>query len=250
MAACSSRILLEVSLLRAGHFLYLVKFLFWDRTILLRDEKMKLVSLTPEAKILLTLVHGKHTYGELKLETGLSDRWLTLKLKELGEQGIVEKAGRWYGLTKELKPHPYELSLYLGSQAERMARELAQLNFIQMIILFGGVAKKTAHQHSDIDMMMIVDKPIDKAKKILDEKISELELKFHQPIEPLILTRNDFMANVNSSEGGIIYGLAEGCQILVDKTHGELTEALSSRIREIRDNYEYLKDEGIWIKTG
>lgn len=210
---------------------------------------MKLVSLTPEAKILLTLVHGKHTYGELKLETGLSDRWLTLKLRESEAQGIAKKAGRWYGLTKELKPHPYELSLYLVSQAERMAQELAQLNFIRMIILFGGVAKKTAHQQSDIDMMIIVNKPVDKTKKILDEKISELELKFHQPIQPLILTRDDFIANVNSSEGGIIYGLAEGCQVLVDKTHGELTEALSSRIKEIRDNNEYLKEEGLWIKT-
>lgn len=210
---------------------------------------MKLVSLTPEARILLTLLHGKHTYSELKLETGLSDRWLTLKLKESEAQEITEKAGRWYGLTKELKPHPYELSLYLSSQAERMAQELAQLNFIRMIILFGGVAKKTAHQQSDIDMMIIVNKPVDKTKKILDEKISELELKFHQPIEPLILTRDDFIANVNSSEGGIIYGLAEGCQVLVDKTHGELTEALSSRIKEIKDNNEYLKEEGIWIKT-
>jgi len=210
---------------------------------------MELVSLTPEAKVLLTLMHGKHTYGELKLETGLSDRWLTLKLKESEAQGIIERAGRWYGLTKEPTPHPYELSLYLDSQAERMAQELAKLNFIQMMILFGGVAKRTADQHSDIDMMIIVNKPLDMTRRIVDAKISELESKFHQPIEPIILTRDDFIANVDSSEGGIIYGLAEGCEVLVDKTHGELTEALSSRIRKIKDTHEYLKDEGIWVET-
>ena len=55
---------------------------------------MELVSLTPEGRIVLTLRHGKHTYSELKLETGLSDRWLAIKLGELEGEGVVEKSGK------------------------------------------------------------------------------------------------------------------------------------------------------------
>ena len=96
--------------------------------------------------------------------------------------------------------------------------------------------------------MIIVNKAADKTKKIVDAKILELESKFHQPIEPLILTMDDFLATVNSSERGIIYGLAEGCEVLTDKTNGELTKVLHNRIKEIMDTHEYLKEEEIWVK--
>lgn len=49
----------------------------------------------------MTLKHEKHTYSELGFETQLSDRWSTKKLKKLEAEGLVEKVGRWYGLTKE-----------------------------------------------------------------------------------------------------------------------------------------------------
>jgi len=57
-----------------------------------------LVSLTAEGRIVLTLKHGKHGYSELKLETGLSDRWLTIKLGELEGEGVLDMNGKWYGL--------------------------------------------------------------------------------------------------------------------------------------------------------
>ena len=209
---------------------------------------MELVSLSPEGRIVLTLKHGKHIYSELKLETGLSDRWLTIKLEELESGGVVEKNGRWYGLGEELAISAYELSLYMSSQAKRMAGELAKLPFVRAIILFGGVAQKNAHEYSDLDMIIVVSESVDKVKKEVISEISKLESKYHITIEPLILAEEDFLDNVYSHEGGIIYGLAEGCEVLIDKT-GELAKILHNRVEEIKRSHDYLEEARIWLKV-
>jgi len=206
-----------------------------------------LVSLTPEGRIVLTLKHGKHTYSELRLETGLSDRWLTIKLEEL-EDGVVEKKGKWYGLRGGIRVSPYELSLYMSAQAERTASELANLRFVRAVILFGSVVQKNAGEYSDLDMMIVVNEPVDRARKKVLSEISRVESKYHITVGPLILAKQDFLDNVRSHEGGIIYGVAEGFEVLVDKT-GELGKILRNRVEEIRRSHDYLKEERIWLKV-
>ena len=209
---------------------------------------MELVSLTSEGRIVLTLKHGKHTYSELKFETGLSDRWLTIKLGKLEKEEVVERGGRWYSLKKEIPVSPYELSLYMVSQAKRIAKELANLNFINTVILFGSVAQKNAYEYSDLDLIIVVSEPYDRAKKETLLEISRLESNYHITIEPLILSREDFLDNVYSSDVGIIYGVAEGFEVLIDKTE-KLGKILHNRIEEIRHNHHYLVDERIWLKA-
>lgn len=208
---------------------------------------MDLVSLTPEGRIVLTLKHGKHTYSELRLETGLSDRWLTIKLEEL-EDGVVEKKGKWYGLRGGIRVSPYELSLYMSAQAERTASELANLRFVRAVILFGSVVQKNAGEYSDLDMMIVVNEPVDRVRKKVLSEISRLESKYHITVGPLILAKQDFLDNVRSHEGGIIYGVAEGFEVLVDKT-GELGKILRNRVEEIRRSHDYLEEERIWLKV-
>lgn len=209
---------------------------------------MGLVSLTPEGKIVSVLTHGKHTYNELKFETGLSDRWLTVKLKELESKGVIEKNGRWYSLSGRLGVSAYELSLYMSFQARRMADKLAKLAFVRIIVLFGGVAQKKANELSDLDMIIVVSEPIEKVKMEVTSEILKLELKYHIMIEPLILTEEDFLDNVHSHEGGIVYGVAEGFEVLVDKT-GDLARILHNRVEEIKRSHEYLREARIWLKT-
>ncbi|MEM3462776.1 MAG: nucleotidyltransferase domain-containing protein [Candidatus Bathyarchaeia archaeon] len=209
---------------------------------------MELVSLTPEGRILLALKHGRHTYGELKFETGLSDRWLAVKLKELEGRGIVGKDGRWYGLRADPGASAYELSLYMRSLAKRVARELAKLPPIRAIILFGSVAQNSAHEYSDLDMIIVMSGPIKKAKRLTISRISKLESKCHIAITPLILAIEDFLDNVRSREGGIIYGIAEGYEVLLDKT-GELAKILHDSVMEIRRSHDYLKGVRIWVKA-
>ncbi|MCJ7559324.1 nucleotidyltransferase domain-containing protein [Candidatus Bathyarchaeota archaeon] len=209
---------------------------------------MELVFLTAEGRIVLTLRHGKHTYSELKLETGLSDRWLAIKLEELEGKGVVDKSGRWYGLSGKLDVSAYELSLYMSSQAKRMAAELAKLHFVKAIILFGGVAQKKAREYSDLDMIIVVSESVDRVKKEVMLEISKLELKYHITIEPLVLAEKDFLANVYSHEGGIVFGVAEGFEVLVDKT-GELAKILRDRVEDIKRSHDYLEEERIWLKV-
>ena len=209
---------------------------------------MELVSLTPEGRIVLTLRHGKHGYSELKLETGLSDRWLAIKLGELEGEGVVEKSGKWYGLKGEMEVSAYELSLYMISQAKQMASELANFRFVRTVILFGSVAQRNAGEYSDLDMIIVVSEPVDRVKKEVILEISRLESKYHITIEPLILAKEDFLDNVYSREGGIIYGVAEGFEVLVDKT-GEIGKILRNRVEEIRHSYDYLVEERIWVKV-
>lgn len=209
---------------------------------------MKLVSLTPEGKIVVTLKHGKHTYSEMKLETGLSDRWLTVKLGELEAEGVVEKKGKWYGLKQETKVTAYEVSLYMSSQAKKMAEELANLRFVRAVFLFGSVAQKKTSEYSDLDMIIVVNEPYDKVKKAIMSTVSRLESNYHVTIEPLILAEEDFLDNVYSSEGGIIYGVAEGFEVLVDKT-GKLGKILCDRIEDIKRSHDYLEEARIWLKV-
>ena len=208
---------------------------------------MRLVSLTPEGRVLLTLKHGKHTYGELRFEAGLSERWLTIKLKELEGRGLIEKSGRYYGLVGELEVSPYELALYMRLQARRMADDLAKLRPVEAVILFGGAARKAVHEDSDLDMIIVLNEPINGMRRAVLSEISRMELDYHIPIDPLILTEKDFLDNVYSDEGGIIYGVAEGFEVLLDKT-GALTKILHEKAEDIKRTHEYLGEAGIWLR--
>lgn len=209
---------------------------------------MNLCSLTPEGRILLVLNHGKHTYKEIKFETGLSDRWLSIKLEELIDKGIVKKDGRWYSSVR-LEVSSYELSLFMLFQARRIAGELAKLSYVKMIILFGGVAQKRVDEFSDLDMIIVVDNGLsERAKMEIRPKISRLEMKYHIMIEPLILEEDDFLDNVHSNEGGIVYGVAAGFDVLFDKTR-RLSVALHDRVEEIKRSHEYLSEAGIWLRA-
>lgn len=197
---------------------------------------------------MLTLKHGKHTYTELRFETGLSDRWLTIKLEDLKREGVVEKNGRWYGSSGKLAVSAYELSLYMRLQAKRMAAEIAQLHFVRTIILFGSVAQKRAHEYSDLDMIIVVSGLAEEVKEEVTSEISKLESKYHITVEPLILAKEDFLDNVHSQEGGVVYGVAEGYEVLADKT-GEFAEALRNRVEKIKRSHDYLEDARIWLKA-
>jgi len=208
---------------------------------------MELVSLTPEGRIVLTLHHGQHTYSELKLESGLSDRWLSKKIGELIGEGIVSKTGRWYRLKEEIAVSRFEMSLYLRSQSKKIAEILAGEDSVAAIFLFGSVARETATSYSDLDIIIVTDGQEEEIKNRLHERITDMESKYHFTVEPLILSSDDFRDNVESRSGGIVYGLAEGYEVLFDRT-GESSSVLRKRVEQIREECDYLEDVRIWVK--
>ena len=210
---------------------------------------MDLVSLTPEGMVVLTLTHGQHSYSELRNETGLSDRWLTVKLKQLENARVLRKDGKWYGLIDQPTASGCELSLYMLSQARHLARRLAQLRSVQAIILFGSVPRREAHEYSDLDMLIVVDQDVEAARRQVASKISEFEKGFHLTVEPLVLSTGDFLANIRSQEAGIIYGIAEGFEVLASK-RAALRRILRERVEEIRKTCQYIEEGRIWLKAG
>jgi len=230
-----------------GLLLYSVKFILKPH-ISIDDSGLDLLSLTPEGKIVLSLKHGKHMYSELKFETGLSDRWLWTKLKELESAGIVRKDQRWYSLAEDLKVSSYELSLYMSFQAKRLADELARMRSVRAIVLFGAVPQGSAAEYSDIDIIVIVEAPTEKTKEKVLSKISKLELDYHLTIDPIIMDEDDFLANVQLDEGGIFYGIAEGFEVMHDKTK-KLGQLLANRVDEVRRTHERLEEGGIWLRV-
>ena len=148
----------------------------------------------------------------------------------------------------ELSASAHELSLYMRTQARRIAREIAKLPYVKTIILFGGVAQSSAHEYSDLDIIVVVSHLGRDDKRRIARKVSELESKYHITIEPLILGKKDFLDNVYSHEGGIIYGVAEGYEVLIDKTD-RLAAILRKRVEEIRSSHDYLVEGRIWLKA-
>lgn len=97
-----------------------------------------------------------------------------VKLRELESNGVIKKCDKWYSLARKLDVSAYELSLYVSFQAKRMTDKLSKLPFVKTVVLFGGVAQKRANEFSDLDMTIVVDKPLEKAKTEIIPKILEL----------------------------------------------------------------------------
>jgi len=54
--------------------------------------------------------------------------------------------------------------------------------------------------------------------------------------------------NIRSHEAGIVYGVAEGFEVLAAKG-GKLTRILRERVEEIMKTREYLEEGRIWLKA-
>ena len=209
---------------------------------------MGLVSLSPEGRILLTLAHGQHTYAELKVESGLSDRWLTIKLHELVADGSIVKDGRWYRTGEGAKASAYELSLFMQGQSQRIAADLGKLSQVELVVLFGSVAQRKAEQYSDIDLLIVVADIGEKSRGMVVDELRRLESIFHFTVEALILSEQDFAKNLRTAEGGIIFGLAEGFEVLLDRK-ANFSEMLRNRVQEILNSFTYLDGDKIWLKA-
>ncbi len=209
---------------------------------------MDLVSLSPEGRILLTLAHGQHTYEELKVESGLSDRWLTVKLHKLVADGSIVKHGKWYRAGEGAKVPAYELSLFMRVQAQRISAELGKLPLVGLVVLFGSVAQRKAEQYSDIDLLIVVADTGEKTRGMVVNELRRLESVFHFTVESLIVSEQDFAKNLQSAEGGIIFGLAEGFEVLLDRKT-KLSEMLRNRVQQILNSFTYLEGDRIWLKA-
>jgi len=210
----------------------------------------RLVEITPEGKIIAALVGSPKNYGGLKSVTGLSDRWLSKKLKELSLFGLVERKGSNY----ELK-NPMEIingdpifaqylqgKISLKAKARLIAEEISHNEHVVAVVLFGSVAKEQATEESDIDLLVVTEVEMEDQ---LNNMIYDLMFKHDVPVEAVFSTYDDLITNLQAKTTFSL-GLLEGYQTLYDR--GGVENMLFIKKKEIQENWIYDEEAQTWIQ--
>jgi len=100
----------------------------------------------------------------------------------------------------------------ISAVIDTYVKYISSLDGVLQIYLFGSHAKCTAHEHSDIDLMVIVDDRIDRVKASVN--ISRGLSKRTVPLDVLVNRKTDFLnasigptlQNLIKSEGVLMYG--------------------------------------------
>lgn len=210
----------------------------------------KLVEVTPEGRIVAALIEGPRSYSELRSFTRLSDRWLSMKLRELSSAGIIEHHGDRYRLknpTKIIEADPV-FSQFLQrvtshrAKAGLIAEEIGGIERVVAVILFGSVAKGEATEESDIDMLVVTEVEMEDS---LNDTVYDLMFKYDVPVEAIPLTYDDLIVNLQAKTA-FSFGLLEGYQVLYDR--GGVETLLAIKKKEIQENWIYDEEAGVWIQ--
>lgn len=211
---------------------------------------LKLVEITPEGKIIAALIESPKSYGELKLYTGLSDRWLSKKLKELSFAGLIEHYRSRYQLKEpaEIIAADPVFAQFLQAKASLMAKakliaeEASRNEGVVAIILFGSVAKGEVAEDSDIDLLVVTEREMEET---LNDLVYKLMFKYNVPVEALFLTYDDLIINLQAKTA-FSFGLLEGYKVLFDR--GGVNTLLDIKRKEVQDGWIYDEEAGAWFQ--
>jgi len=200
---------------------------------------MKIYDLTPEGKIINALVDMDLSFNGLLKETGLSGRWLALKLKELvGLRVVTQSLDKRYRLN-HLKLQEL-VAENLGSIARLIAFELAKNREVIAVILFGSVAKAREKKESDIDLLIVTERAV-----TLGDVISQLMFQFNVQIEAVIVTFQELLTAIRIKPP-LLFGIMEGYAILFDR--GGVASILKTVEMDVRREWVYDEEVDVWVK--
>ena len=200
---------------------------------------MKIYDLTPEGKIINALVDMDLSFNGLLKETGLSGRWLALKLKELvGLRVVTQSLDKRYRLN-HLKLQEL-VAENLGSIARLIAFELAKNREVIAVILFGSVAKAREKKESDIDLLIVTERAV-----TLGDVISQLMFQFNVQVEAVVVTFQELLTAIRIKPP-LLFGIMEGYAILFDR--GGVASILKTVEMDVRREWVYDEEVDIWVK--
>ena len=210
----------------------------------------RLVEITPEGRILASLFDVPMSYGALKTATGLSDRWLSKKLRELSSSKIVDRIDGRYQLRNPLSIVDADLVFAqfiqdrasLRAKAKLVAEGIGRHEGVVAVILFGSVAKKRGDEDSDIDLLVVSDR---KMEDELNDLVYRLMFKHDAPVEALFQTYEDLIINLQAKTA-FSFGLLEGYEVLFDQ--GWVEGLLSMKKREMKEDWFYDEETGTWFQ--
>lgn len=210
----------------------------------------RLVEITPEGRILASLFDGPMSYGALKAATGLSDRWLSKKLRELSVDEIVDRIDGRYRLRNPLSivdadpvfAQFLQERASLKAKARLIAEGIGQHEGVVAVILFGSVAKEGGDEDSDIDLLVISDKEMEDE---LNDLVYDLMFRHDAPVEAVFQTYDDLIINLQAKTT-FSFGFLEGYEVLFDR--GSVEGLLSIKKREMEEDWFYDEEAGAWFQ--
>ncbi len=208
------------------------------------------MEMTPEGRIVSSLLDGPKSYSELRLATQLSDRWLSKKLQELCGSGIAERRNDRYRLTRpsetvEADPlfMPIVQRIALPeTKARLIAEELSREPRVMVVVLFGSLAKGQSTPESDIDLLVVSETEMEHE---LNDLIYRLMFKYDVPMEAIFMTPDDLINNLQA-ETAFSFGLLEGYEVLYDREG--LEGLLSIKRKQLLRNWIRDEETGTWIR--
>ncbi|HID90343.1 TPA: nucleotidyltransferase domain-containing protein [Candidatus Bathyarchaeota archaeon] len=130
--------------------------------------------------------------------------------------------------------------LPLTEKARAVSNELARREDVLAVILFGSVAKGTARGESDIDLLIVTAREVD----LIDE-VYGLMARYDVPIEPVVLTYDEFLSTL-ASESVLLFSILEGYDVLADR--GGVRNMLAVKDAKIRGEWVYDEEVGTWFR--
>ncbi|HID91171.1 TPA: hypothetical protein EYP44_04345 [Candidatus Bathyarchaeota archaeon] len=153
---------------------------------------------------------GKH-FSELVRVTGLSARWLSLKLKELMGLGVVRLRDNVYEVDHD-KLRAF-LAPSLREIAWMAAYELVKGHEEVLPSCSMGRSQGMAGGESDVDLPIISEGPLE----LIDEEY-DVSMKYGTAFEITSMTLRGFIAMLHL-RSSLLFGLLEGYDVLFDRGH-------------------------------
>ncbi len=205
----------------------------------MKKRGLRLFTLTPEGRIIRALTEGEKSFSELVKETGLSGRWLSVKLKQLLQLGVVKFSSEGYQANYE------KLRSILGGSLKEIAW-IAACEIVEKhpevlsVLLYGSVAKGKTSEESDIDLLVVSEKPLD-----LSDDEYKISIKYGVVLEITSITLTEFLSMLHF-KSSLIFGVLEGYEVLFDSVG--IAALLKVYMKDISKDWSYNKDEEIWVK--
>ncbi|MDI6904222.1 MAG: nucleotidyltransferase domain-containing protein [Candidatus Bathyarchaeia archaeon] len=205
----------------------------------MRKKTLMLFAFTPEGRIVRALSSGEKSFSELVKATGLSERWLSIKLKQLLQLGVVKLSGKGYQVD-----HEKLQAILIPSLKETAwiaAYEIVEKHpQVLSVLLYGSVAKGKAHEESDVDLLVISENPLN-----LSNDEYEISMKYGVAFEITSVALIEFLAMLHF-KSALLFGILEGYDVLFDRAG--ITALLKVFMKDIHKNWRYNKDEELWLK--
>lgn len=199
---------------------------------------MKLVEFTKEGLIVKALMDRPLRYTDLKKATELSDAWLSKKLLELQNLGIIiSKEGQYHIEPEKLQEALKREKIYI---ARMIAQEIAKTRTIASIILFGSLAR-SQRKEADIDLLIVtLENEFDPIQVSL-----EMLRKFGVAVDILNIRLKELLAWFYEPPP-ILFGILSGYEVLYDE--GYVRPLLKTLKQQTLKNWTYMPEEELWVK--